>query len=472
MKLSLFTSFGIRQKLLFINVILLVAALFASGFAISEFIRIGDLVHTSGTTQVNLDETIQNTIIIQSSLAAIAVAVNGYSFVFGRSLTNPIRNASNVAKKISEGDLTANIETTKRNDELGELMNSLSVMIESLRQLVSEVHDTATRVASDCRESATATEELNSSVEEVSTTVQQIASGSQSQASDLAEAKAIVDGVSNNDSSDGSSATKKMSRIVELTNESSNKVRNLADKSAKITSVVETIRDIAEKTNLLALNAAIEAARAGESGRGFAVVADEVRRLAEGSTKSSEEIDEIIKQIQEEIQSTVKGIDVSTLEIEKGREVVDLSLKALSEIGKKVEEVAAVAEENASATDEVSAAADEQTTATREISESSQSIAFLAEKLERKVSTFKLQSKIDSSIESQPANSEITSEHAESEKSEFEQIDMNQQEAQQVVDSENSSNHLGNVFKIKKENTTVDMTEFEKAVADAKEDNK
>ena len=264
--------------------------------------------------------------------------------------------------------------------------------------LVKEVHSTSGRVSADASDIAAATEELNSSVEEVTSTVQQIATGSQSQASELTEAKTIVDGVMGTSSDDESTASDKMSRIIELTNESSNKIKNLAEKSAQITSVVEVIRNIAEKTNLLALNAAIEAARAGESGRGFAVVADEVRRLAEGSAKSSEEIDELIKQIQEDINSTVRNIDGSTAEIEEGRLVVDSSLKALSKIGHKVQDVAAVAEENAFATDQAYAAVEQQTSTTQEIALSSQNMASIAKELERKVSEFKLPSKDHDSL--------------------------------------------------------------------------
>ena len=124
-------------------------------------------------------------------------------------------------------------------------------------------------------------------------------------------------------------------------------------------------------------------------------MADEVRRLAEGSAKSSEEIDEIIKQIQDEINITAKSIDQSAQEIEQGKTVVDLSLKALNDIGKKVEEVASVAEENASATDQASAAVDQQTQATQEISNSSQNTASLADELQRKVSVFKLPEKCE-----------------------------------------------------------------------------
>jgi methyl-accepting chemotaxis protein len=201
-----------------------------------------------------------------------------------------------------------------------------------------------------------------------------------------------VDSVIDQNSKEGQTAADKMSRIIELTNESSAKVKNLAAKSEKITSVVEVIRSISEKTNLLALNAAIEAARAGESGRGFAVVAEEVRRLAEDSAKSLEEIDKLIGEIQEDIHITVASIDDSAIEIEEGRSVVDSSLSALSKISYKVQEVAAVAEQNAFATDQAYAAVEQQTTATKEISSSSQNIALMAEQLAKKVNYFKVPS--------------------------------------------------------------------------------
>lgn len=370
---------SVKNKLLVLQIVLLGSILAGTGYSIFAL----------NGVDAGFADNVINTMMV---LIGISIGIFALIAFFAHNTTDPIKNAAEIAKKISEGDLNVKVIRSNSTQEISDLTNSLDNMVTSLRQLVMDVKQTSTKVARDARESAAASEQLNASVEEVSTTVQQIATGSQSQASELAEAKTIVDSVMDLNSKEGETAADKMSRIIELTNQSSIKVKNLAEKSEKITSVVEVIREISEKTNLLALNAAIEAARAGESGRGFAVVAEEVRRLAEGSAKSLEEIDKLIGEIQEDIHITVASIDDSATEIEEGRSVVDSSLNALSKISYKVQEVAAVAEENAFATDQAYAAVEQQTTATQEISSSSQNIALMAEELAKKVQSFKVPS--------------------------------------------------------------------------------
>ena len=421
------TILSVNSKSLVLQLVLIVTILAGSAYTIFS---------------VNYAEDVLVDNIIITMIIMIGVSIGTFILItlIGNNTTIPIKNAAEITRKISEGDLNVIVPRTNSTPEINELTNSLDNMVTSLRQLVMDVNHTASKVARDARESAAASEELNASVEEVSTTVQQIATGSQSQASELAEAKTIVDSVMDQNSKEGQTAADKMSRIIELTNESSVKVKNLAAKSEKITSVVEVIREISEKTNLLALNAAIEAARAGESGRGFAVVADEVRRLAEGSAKSLEEIDKLIGEIQEDIHIAVASIDDSAIEIEEGRSVVDSSLNALSKISYKVQEVAAVAEQNAFATDQAYAAVEQQTTATQEISSSSRNIALMAEQLAKKVRSFKVpSSELSSFNESEPEN---FSKNKENEKSqddssidEFEQATSSKTEAEEKIES-------------------------------------
>ncbi len=364
------------------------------------------------------------------------------AYFVARSITKPILKMALMAERIGQGDLTSNVIESKSNDEIGKLSRAFDNMVINLRKLVSQVRDSSSLVASNSEQVVSSTEQMNSSVQQISSTIQQISKGSQTQAQELEQTSKVVTkltkdmkslalkasttaeltnevgAISETGSKSASEADFRMSKIISVTNESAKKIKELADRSGEITAVLEVIRKIADQTNLLALNAAIEAARAGEAGRGFAVVADEVKRLAEGSAKSSEEIDGLIRQIQDDAKATVQSIEGGSKEISEGRLVIDKALKALNEIATKVKEVsvnvtevasttqtqvieierlskaaseiAAVSEQNASATEEASAATEQQTAGTQEIAESVQKMANMADDLSKIASGFKL----------------------------------------------------------------------------------
>ena len=167
-------------------------------------------------------------------------------------------------------------------------------------------------------------------------------------------------------------ASAEMERIAASVTQSSEVVYALGERSKAISGIVQTIREIADQTNLLALNAAIEAARAGEQGRGFAVVADEVRKLAERTSQATGEIGSMISAIQGEADSAIASIEAGTGQAKNGAALAQQAADSLDRINRG-------ARETMEKVDAIAAAIDEQSRAGADIADHVRNIMSMAE---------------------------------------------------------------------------------------------
>lgn len=312
-----------------------------------------------------------------SVFIALLSAVGGYLTI--RSIVGPISAIVVRIKDIAqgEGDLTQRVDEQRR-DELGELgrwfnafVAKIQGIIVEVSQATVEVSGAATEIASSSDEMARGMDEqankiaqISSAVEEMSASVIEVAqksgdaAGSAGQSGEIAqEGGKVVDETIHG-----------MEAISEAVIAGAASVTELGRRGEQIGEIIEVINDIADQTNLLALNAAIEAARAGEHGRGFAVVADEVRKLADRTTKATDEIGESIKAIQSETTEAVEMMTAGTTQVQVG---VDRATEA----GQSLERIVSSAQGVAELVQSIAAAAEEQSAASEEISRNVESVS-------------------------------------------------------------------------------------------------
>jgi methyl-accepting chemotaxis protein len=299
-----------------------------------------DIDKLAKTIQSNYEasRTLMITLGVVSLLLSITCA-----WLLSGTITKPLVQASEVARRVAAGDLTSQIDI-RYTDELGQMLASLKEMQGSLGQVVSHVREGSESVATASAEiaqgnqdlsartesQASALEETAASMEELSSTVKQNADNAR-QANQLAQSASTT----------AVQGGEVVGQVVET-------MRGINDSSKKISDIISVIDGIAFQTNILALNAAVEAARAGEQGRGFAVVASEVRGLAGRSAEAAKQIKSLIND--------------SVERVEHGSALVDRAGATMTEVVNSIMRVTDIM-------GEISAASSEQSTGVAQVGE-------------------------------------------------------------------------------------------------------
>lgn len=308
------------------------------------------------------------------------------------SLVNTLSMAIDRTGKAINADLSENIP--EKDFGWGEI----NILVNNVRKVLKGVHKWFSLVRDH-------TVALDRAQEQLNVGASQVSKGSQDQA---VQAQVLLQGIEELASLSDQSADKarqamntaretdhtarlgkeSVEKVMGAMDEINRKTSSLEQNTAKIGQFVQLIENIASQTNLLALNAAIEAARAGEQGRGFAVVAEEVRKLAENSAGATQQIIQLVNDIQKSTLETVEAVRQGLTLTGDAREAFTSIAAQVTGTSRMIEQIAATAEKQAatasemvSSTQSISAVAQEAAATSQETFATIQELTALADKL-------------------------------------------------------------------------------------------
>lgn len=413
------------------------------------FTFMSQIADSHNENALRADETFSDVIrqsilflVITSLVVSVVLAIL-MSFIIV-SIVKPIAGVTEIIHKQSRLDFSIEQHVMDKyldqTDEIGIMTKALKVMEDNVRAFILKTAETSEQIAATSEELSATSEQSASASTEVAKTIDEIARGASEQAKDTEKSANSIQDLGNLLEKDASyllelntAATdidyKKsegfdiLKDLIQKTNQNNEAARSIHeiihssnDSTLKIEAASTMIQNIATQTNLLALNAAIEAARAGEAGKGFSVVADEIRKLAEQSSSFTNEIKGVIDELKgksqkaiDKVQDVIAIVEIQTKSVKLTEDKfvqIALSIDQIKNAIQKLNEsseymkanktlilnlmqnLSAIARENAAGTGEASAAIEEQTAAIEEIANSSENMAQIAVELRQLIQKF------------------------------------------------------------------------------------
>ncbi|MDY7226358.1 methyl-accepting chemotaxis protein [Hyalangium rubrum] len=282
---------------------------------------------------------LQRRLVMAAFAALLLVGLVG--LVFSRLVVRPIGALSEAARRVARGDLRFTVPVSSE-DEVGQLGQAFNTMVTGIRETVRGIADVAVSTVADAERIRHSADILSHATREQCDQLQHLADAVQEMSRDLsqgaqralntAEAAANNGRVAKEGGETVDHASRKISEIVQVVQHSAQTVARLQASSEVVTQMLRLIQDVSNETNILAVNTAIEAARAGEHGKGFGVVASEVRKLAHRSHIVVLQIEQLLKQNQEDTSAAATLMRQGTAKVEEGMRLSSATGEALARI--------------------------------------------------------------------------------------------------------------------------------------------